>query len=71
MIFTSPLKTLLVNSNTIPLHVQRMQKMASEVFKIVNKISPEYIQNLVNIKVSTYNFRNENTAEVLGRNIDG
>ena len=62
--FTSPLKTLLVNSNTIPLHVQRMQKMASEVFKIVNKISPEYIQNLVNIKVSSYNFRNENTAEV-------
>ena len=59
--FTLPLKTLLVNSHTIPLHVQRMQKMASEVFKIVNKVSPEYIQNM---KVSSYNFRNENTAEV-------
>ena len=62
--FTSPLKTLLVNSNTVPLHVLRMQKMASEVFKIVNKLSPEYIQDLVSIKDSTYNFRNERTAEI-------
>ena len=62
--FTSPLKTLLVNSNTVPLHVLRMQNMASEVFKIVNKLSPEYIQDLVSIKDSTYNFRNERTAEI-------
>ena len=62
--FTSPLKILLVSSNTVPLHVQRMQKMASEVFKIVNELSPEYIQDLVNFKESTYNFRNEKTAEV-------
>ena len=38
--------------------------MASEVFKMVNKLSPEYIQDLVNIKYSSYNFRNERTAEV-------
>ena len=37
--------------------------MASEVFKIVHKRSPEYIKDLVNIKDSTYNFRNERTAE--------
>ena len=62
--FTSPLKTLLVNSNTVPLHVLRMQKMASEVFKIVNKLSPEYIQDLIGIKDSIYNFRKERTAEI-------
>ena len=62
--FTSPLKTLLVNSNTVPLVVLRMQKMASEVFKIVNKLSPEYIQDLVSIKNSTNNFKNERTAEI-------
>ena len=38
--------------------------MASEVFKIVNERSPEYIQNLVSIKDSTYTFRNERTAEI-------
>ena len=40
--------------------------MASEFvcFLIVNKPSPEYIHDLVNIKDSTYNFRNERTAEV-------
>ena len=38
--------------------------MASEVFKILNKLSPEYIQDLVSIKYSTYNYRNERTAEI-------
>ena len=39
--------------------------MASEVFKIVNKLSPEYINDLVKIKTSSYNFRAERHAEVL------
>ena len=38
--------------------------MACEVFKIVNKLSPEYINDLVKIKPSTYNFRAERHAEV-------
>ena len=33
--------------------------MASGVFKILNKLSPSYIQDLVNEKVSHYNFRNK------------
>ena len=36
--------------------------MACEVFKIVNKLSPEYINDLVKIKPSTYNFRAERPA---------
>ena len=40
--------------------------MACEVFKIINKISPEYINDLVEIKTSTYNFRAET-----GRNPKG
>ena len=34
--------------------------MASEVYKIVNDIAPDYIKDLINIKKSTYNFRREN-----------
>ena len=39
--------------------------MACEVFKItcINKMSPEYINDLVEIKTSTYNFRVEKQAE--------
>ena len=64
--FTSSLKTLLIVSNTVPLHIRLMQTMtkSSNVFKIVNKLSPEYFHDFVNIKVSNYNFRNEGTAEI-------
>ena len=34
--------------------------MASEFFKIVNDIGPDYIKNLININKSNYNFRREN-----------
>ena len=42
---------------TEPLHVKRLKLMACEVFKIVNKLSPKYIQDMISIKTSTYNFR--------------
>ena len=38
--------------------------MACEVFKIVNKLSPEYIEHLINIKISPYNFRGERKADL-------
>ena len=41
-----------------------LTQLAFEVFKIVNKLSPEYINDLVKIKPSTYNFRAERHAEV-------
>ena len=38
--------------------------MASEVYKIVHDIAPEYVKDLINIKTSHYNFRNENQARL-------
>ena len=38
--------------------------MASEVYKIVNDIAPDYIKDLINIKQSNYNFRRENQASL-------
>ena len=38
--------------------------MAQELFKILHNLSPVYLQDLVNFKVSNYNFRRENQAEV-------
>ena len=63
--FISPLETLLVLNNATPLHIGRMKLMATEVFKILNKLSPSYIQNLVNEKQkSHYNFRNKKQVEI-------
>ena len=38
--------------------------MACEVYKIVNDLSPKCINDLVNIKKSSYNFRSKKNAEV-------
>ena len=62
--FISPLETLLVLNNATPLHIGRMKLMASEVFKILYKLSQPYIQDLVNEKVSHYNFRNKKQVEI-------
>ena len=39
--------------------------MASDVYKIVNDITADYIKDLVNIIKSPYNFRRENQANLL------
>ena len=44
---------------------QLLKLMACEVFKIVSKLSPEYIQDMSSIKTSTYNFRGERKADIL------
>ena len=62
--FTTSLQALLTSTNTAPLHVRRMKQMASEVYKIVNDIAPDYIKDLINIKQSNYNFRREYQASL-------
>ena len=34
------------------------------MFKIVNKLSAEYIQDMISIKTSTYNFRGERKTDI-------
>ena len=45
--FTSFLSDLLKQTNTQPLHVRRMKLLAFEVDKILNDLSPKYINDLV------------------------
>ena len=52
--YSSSLKKLFSQTKTEPLHVKRLTLMAWEVFKIVNKLSPEYIQDMISIKTSTF-----------------
>ena len=46
------------------LKIRRMRTMALETFKILNKSSPEFIQNIITIKENSYNFRYQNTVDV-------
>ena len=62
--FQSSTEALLSMSNTTPLHIKRMKLMAGEVYKIVNNISPQYVSDLINIKISQYHFRNELQADL-------
>ena len=46
------------------LHIGRIKQIALEVFKSLQNISPIYIQELVSVKSSNYNFRYVNTLDV-------
>ena len=61
---SSSLHELLLKSNTQPLHVRRLKQMACEVYKIFHQMCPEYIQNLVNLRVSSYNLRGDKIADI-------
>ena len=55
---------LLEKSKLPSLKTRRMRTIALKTFKIINKRSPLFIQDLVIIKNNSYNFRYTNTAEV-------
>ena len=52
--FTSSLQDLWSSTSTVPLHVTRMKQLATEVFKIVNDMSLEYIKDLIPIQNSSF-----------------
>lgn len=46
------------------LKVRRLRSIAIETFKIINKQTPSYLHDLINIKKHNYSFRYSNTAEI-------
>ena len=62
--FSSSVQALLASTNIEPLHVKRLKQMATEVFKIIYNIAPDYIKELTSLQGSSYNFRNEGKASL-------
>ena len=62
--YDSPISDILVQTKSKLLHVSRLNAIANEAFKILNKDSPEYLHNLLSYKPSTYNSRRENQATI-------
>ena len=62
--FKSDYETLLDRANVPTLHVTRLRQIALEVFKSLQKISPVYVQELINVNSNNYSFRNSNTLNI-------
>jgi len=59
--FTSDYHTLLGVANLPTLEVARLQSIATETFKAVNGLSPQYISQMFTPSSHSYNLRAENT----------
>ena len=69
--YDSSISDILVNTKSKLLHVSRLNAIANEAFKILNKESPEYLHNLLSFKPSTYNSRRENEVTIPQVNTTG
>ena len=55
---------LLKCAGTVNLHIKRTKDIACEVFKIVNKLAPSFIHNLVALKYTKYSLRRDKAATI-------
>ena len=62
--FTSSYEALLERANMPTLNISRIRLMAIETFKILHKMTPIYLHDLVSYKESNYSFRYEKVADI-------
>ena len=62
--FNSSYEALLERANMPTLHVNGIRLIAIETFKILHKMLPVYLHDLVSYKESNYSFRYNNLADV-------
>ena len=62
--FDSSYETLLERVNMPTLHISRIRLITVETFKILHKMSPVYLQDLLSYKNSVYSFRYDNLVDV-------
>ena len=62
--YISSYESLLDKVKLTTLHLSRLRTIATETFKCLHGLTPQYLQSLVKIKNSKYNFRYENTLQV-------
>ena len=62
--FVSTYEELLIKAKVPSLKIRRMRTMAIECFKILNKISPPCLHDLVVLKDCKYNFRYSNIVDI-------
>ena len=63
--YTSSYDSLFVKSKLPSLTVRRLRAVALESFKILNNLTPAYLNDLLTFKNHSYSFRYQKTVEVL------
>lgn len=62
--FTSTYEKLLEKAKIPSLHIRRQRKMALETYKIINKLAPVCLHDLLKIKDCKYTFRYNNILDI-------
>ena len=62
--FNSDFDTLLLKSGLPFLKIRRLRMMAIEIFKILHKQSPAYLNDIVSFKHISYSFGRRQTVEI-------
>ena len=62
--FNSDFDTLLLKSSLPFLKIRRLRMMAIEIFKILHKQSPAYLNDIVSFKHISYSFGRRQTVEI-------
>ena len=62
--YSSSYESLLIKSQLPSLKVRRLRTIALESFKILNNLSPAYLNDLLTFKKPSYSFRYQKTVEV-------
>ena len=58
--FVTPKNELLIKADMLPLSIYRLKFLATEVFKSVNDLNPQFIVNMFEHRPTTYNLRDAN-----------
>ena len=58
--FVTPINELLIKADMLPLSIYRLKFLATEVFKSVNDLNPQFIVNMFEHRPTTYNLRDAN-----------
>jgi hypothetical protein len=62
--YNSSYEELLQKAKVPSLQIRRMRTMALETYKIINKLAPVCLHDLVHMKNSKYSFRYSNILEI-------
>ena len=62
--FEAPLEVLLEKGKSVSIHVQNLRSLMVEIFKSLNRISPEIMWDMFEPKPTSYNLRSGNTVKL-------
>ena len=62
--YSSPIQVILEQTKSKLLHVSRIQTIAKETYKILNKDAPFYLHDLLSFKYNSYNSRRQKQVQV-------